>query len=77
LVLYCGSVPGVVIEANHLWWVSLGLGEDTTRVPCLRFARPSSCSATPDPRLGASRFIRGVSASRVDGSLKPLLTGDP
>jgi hypothetical protein len=55
--LRCGSMPGTVNVAGHLWWVSLGPGEGSTRVvslrltclPCLALPRP-----TPGGALGLS-----------------------
>lgn len=64
-VLYYGSIQDIVNTVSHLWWVSL----------------PSSAllssSASPDPGLGASRFIRGAGTYRVDDSILLLLTGGP
>jgi hypothetical protein len=37
---YCGLVPGVVNAIVHVWQVSLGRGEESTRVASPRFVRP-------------------------------------
>jgi hypothetical protein len=57
--LYHGSTPSIVNAASHLQWVSIGPGEGSTRVVSLQFACHLSSSAMPDPRLGASGFVRG------------------
>jgi hypothetical protein len=54
---YCGSVPGIVNAIDHLWRVSLGLGEESTRLASSQFVRPPSGSSSPNPGLGASGFI--------------------
>jgi hypothetical protein len=51
-VLYYGSMPDVVNTVDHLWWVSLPL------------SALLSSSASPDPGLGASGFIRGRALTR-------------
>jgi hypothetical protein len=57
---YYDLVSGIVNVADHLWWVSLGLGEEPTQVVFFWFAQPPlCCSTTPNPMLGASGFIRG------------------
>jgi hypothetical protein len=83
-VLYCVSVPGLVNVIDLLWRVCLGLGEESTRVSSLQFARLPSSSATPDPGLGASGFMWGWAflgwtvplfprSPVVPGSLKVLI----
>jgi hypothetical protein len=54
-----GSVPSVVNASGHLCRVSLGPREGSTRVISLRFARPLSGSAMPDPRLDGVGFVWG------------------
>jgi hypothetical protein len=56
----CGSMLGMVNVANLLWQVSPRPGTRSTRVVPFLHARPPLLgSATPGPRLGATRFDRG------------------
>jgi hypothetical protein len=72
-----GSVTGVVDVVGQLWWTSLGLGEGSTRVVSLRFARPPPIwfrHARPRTRC---RGVRpGAGASRVDVFLLLQLTDE-
>jgi hypothetical protein len=54
--LYRSSAPGIVNVVGHLWQVSLGPSEGSTRVVSLRFARPP-CLAPP--RLTPGSVPRG------------------
>jgi hypothetical protein len=56
-VLYCGSVLGIICAVRHLWWVSLGPSEESTRVAFSVRPTPLSSSATTTLGLGASGFI--------------------
>jgi hypothetical protein len=57
---HCGSVPGVVNAASHLWRDSPGPGVGSTRVVPFRHAHPPlSGSAKPDLDLDAAGFDRG------------------
>jgi hypothetical protein len=59
--LYYGLVIGVVNASNHLRRANLGLGEESTRVTSVRFARPPFLAP---PCLTPGSVPRGWSGSR-------------
>jgi hypothetical protein len=86
----CGSAPGVVNMADHLWRVGLGPGVGSTRVVFLRYARPP-CMVPPRPTLcsvpwgssGGGFFQGGLylfpptnQRAPVAGSLFPSMLAD-
>lgn len=75
LALYCGSVLGVVNASRHLWGVSLGPGEESTRVGFLWLARPPLQLRQARPWTRCLGAYVGASASKVDDSHTPSLIG--
>jgi hypothetical protein len=57
--LYCDLVSGVVNTSGHLRWVSLGPGEEPSRVVSFRFAQPPLLLRHDRPQLGSLGFIWG------------------
>ena len=56
---YCGLAPVVVNATGHLWRVSFGPGEESTRWLPLGSSAPFLALHRPTSGLGASGFIRG------------------
>jgi hypothetical protein len=70
-------VSGVVNAVVHLWWLSLGLGEESTQVASLRYARPPFLALLCSTLSLVPRGLFGANTLRVHGSITLLLTGGP